>query len=168
MKTCFDTKYVFYGRRKSSQQCSELIWWGAFSYFWHGWTDAAVNAGSCPQHVHSYVVVFILLWEFSFELLKNNSHWCKLKGWCGKYTLYQVAVCCPVLVYCSSNKFWILFFEEALCFWLHWETVLYLCLLETDCFKGYLTKKRVLLCSAWQKDTNWQIERLLPEVAIFL
>lgn len=30
----------------SSQQCSELIWWGAFSYFWHGWTVAAVNAGN--------------------------------------------------------------------------------------------------------------------------
>lgn len=48
------------------------------------------------------------------------------------------------------------------------ETVLYLCLLETDGFKGDLTKKRVLLCSARQKDTNWQIEKLmLPEVAIF-
>lgn len=48
------------------------------------------------------------------------------------------------------------------------ETVLYLCLLETDGFKGDLPKKRVLLCSARQKDTNWQIEKLmLPEVAIF-
>lgn len=111
------------------------------------------------------------LWEFSFEPLKNSSHWCKLKGWCSENTLYYVAVCCLlflciVLKHYPSNKFGILFFEGALCFWLHWETVLYS--LETDGFKGDLTKKKVLLCSPWQKDTNWQIEKLmLPEVAIF-
>lgn len=113
------------------------------------------------------------LWEFSFELLKNSSHWCKLRVDVVK-TLYTTLLCvallflCIVLKHCPSNKFGILVFEEAFCFWLHWETVLYLCLLEADGFKGDLTKKKVLLCSPWQKDTNWQIEKLmLPEVAIF-
>lgn len=94
-----------------------------------------------------HVSLRILLWaaQKSLPLVQD-------KGWCGENTLYLVAVCCPVApVYCLSNKFGILLFEEALCFWLHWETVVYLHLLETDGFKGDLTKKSstVLSLTEW-------------------